>query len=166
MKTRKLVFAFQNARSNSNEGAAMCCHSWWPHLSAPVGESESRRSLGFPGGLMRILLVEDHAYTRQALERFLSRSGFDVASADTLGTGLDVLQRQPFDAIISDIALPDGTGYALIGEARRRGINALAIALSGYDYPSEVQEPKLTGFDYHLKKPIDLVQLQSLLAGA
>jgi CheY-like chemotaxis protein len=112
---------------------------------------------------MHILVVEDHDDTRDALKRFLTRCGYDVAAAGDLKTGLDFLQTEPFDAIVSDIALPDGTGYALISEARRRGIGALAIALSAYSYPHEVEERKLTGFDYHLLKPLDCIHLRSLL---
>jgi CheY-like chemotaxis protein len=89
--------------------------------------------------------------------------GYDVAAAGDLRAGIDLLDKQRFDAIISDFALPDGTGYALMSEARRRGIRALGIALSGYPYPSDVNEPGATGFDYHLTKPIDCDRLCSLL---
>jgi two-component system response regulator PilR (NtrC family) len=112
---------------------------------------------------MRILVVEDHSDTRQVLTRLLTQWGFDVAPAETLESGLNRLQSEPFDVILSDIALPDGTGYALVSEARRRGNDVLAIALSGYNYPSEVQIAKLTGFDHHLSKPCDCSQLRSLL---
>jgi CheY-like chemotaxis protein len=112
---------------------------------------------------MRILVVEDHQATRQVLTRLLTRWGFDVAPADTLKSGLNHLDGEPIDVILSDIALPDGTGYALVSEARRRGKQVLAIALSGYSYPSEVQVSKLTGFDHHLSKPCDCQQLRSLL---
>jgi len=112
---------------------------------------------------MRILFVEDHQDTRQVLTRLLTRWGFDVAPAGNLKTGLNRLEREPIDVILSDIALPDGTGYALVSEARRRGKEVLAIALSGYNYPSEVQIAKLTGFDHHLSKPCDCQQLRALL---
>src|SRR5437868_14972358 len=112
---------------------------------------------------MRILIVEDHDDTRDALERFLSRSGYGVAVAADLRTALNLLQAQPFDAVVTDIALPDGTGYALVSEARRRGINVTAIALTAYSYPDGVEEPRVTGFDYYLKKPLDCVKLRSLL---
>ncbi len=113
---------------------------------------------------MQILLVEDHEDTRQVLSRFFSRCGFDVSSASTLREGLQLLETNHlFDAIVSDIALPDGTGYALISEARRRGMGALGIALSAYAYPAEVEESKLTGFDYHVQKPCDCAYLRSLL---
>jgi CheY-like chemotaxis protein len=112
---------------------------------------------------MQILVVEDHEDTREVLTRLCSRCGFNVLSAATLQEGLHFLQASPLDAIISDIALPDGTGYALITEARKRGIKAMAIALSAYTFPEDVQEAKLTGFDYHMSKPFDYAQLQSLL---
>jgi two-component system, chemotaxis family, CheB/CheR fusion protein len=115
---------------------------------------------------MRILIVEDHDDTRDALERFLSRCGYGVAVAADLRTALNLLQSQPFEVVVTDIALPDGTGYALISEARRRGINALAIALTAYSYPRGAEEPRVTGFDYYLRKPLDCVKLRSLLRQA
>jgi DNA-binding response OmpR family regulator len=114
---------------------------------------------------MRILLVEDHNDTRQVLTRLLTHWGFDVSAAENLQRGLDQLEAQPIDVILSDIGLPDGTGYALISEARRRGKNVLAIALSGFGFPTETQVSKQTGFDHHLTKPFDCQQLRALLEG-
>ena len=113
--------------------------------------------------MMHILIVEDHADSREQLERCLSRRDYDVTTAEDLRTGIDLLNMQQFDAIISDIALPDGTGYALISEVRRRGIRALSIAVSGYPYPSDVDEPGATGFHYHLSKPVNCDHICSLL---
>ncbi len=77
---------------------------------------------------------------------------------------MDRLETEPsIDVILSDIALPDGTGYALVSEARRRGKRVLAIALSGYAYPSDVRIAKLTGFDHHLSKPCDCHYLRTIL---
>lgn len=115
---------------------------------------------------MRILVVEDHADTRNVLAGLLTRWGYEVSSADSLKTGLDRLNSEPpVDVVVSDIALPDGTGYALVSEARRTGKRVLAIALSGYAYPSDVQIAKLTGFDHHLTKPCDCGYLRSILQG-
>jgi DNA-binding response OmpR family regulator len=112
---------------------------------------------------MRILLVEDHKDTRQILTRLLTHWGFDVAPAETLKRGLDQLKGQPFDVILSDIGLPDGTGYTLVNEARRRGDNLLAIALSGFGFPTEKELSLRSGFDHHLTKPFDCQQLRTLL---
>jgi CheY-like chemotaxis protein len=113
---------------------------------------------------MRILVVEDHQDTRQVLTGLLTRWGYDVSSVDNLKGGMDRLETEPpIDVILSDIALPDGTGYALVSEARRRGKRVLAIALSGYAYPSDVHIAKLTGFDHHLSKPCDCHYLRTIL---
>jgi len=115
---------------------------------------------------MRILVVEDHKDTREVLTGLLTRWGYIVSAADTLKGGLNLLRTEPaVDVILSDIALPDGTGYALVAEARRRGNRALAIALSGYSYPSDVHIAKLTGFDHHLSKPCDCHYLRTILEG-
>jgi CheY-like chemotaxis protein len=114
-------------------------------------------------GNMRILLVEDHEDTREVLARLLTHWGFDVARAENLKTGLAQLAGGPFDVLLSDIGLPDGTGHALVSEARRRGKNLLAIALSGFGHPTEVQVAKLSGFDHHLSKPCDCQQLRTIL---
>jgi CheY-like chemotaxis protein len=113
---------------------------------------------------MRILVVEDHQDTRTVISGLLSRWGYIVSSADTLKGGLALLDSEPPpDVVLSDIALPDGTGYALVSEARRKGKRVLAIALSGYAYPSDVRIAKLTGFDHHLSKPCDCGHLRSIL---
>ncbi|PYK30594.1 MAG: hypothetical protein DME57_06485 [Verrucomicrobia bacterium] len=113
---------------------------------------------------MRILVVEDHSDTRTVLSGLLTRWGYIVSSAETLKQGLALLDSEPPpDVVLSDIALPDGTGYALVSEARRKGKRVLAIALSGYAYPSDVRIAKLTGFDHHLSKPCDCGYLRSIL---
>ena len=112
---------------------------------------------------MQVLVVEDNPDSRETLKRYLTRRDYDVAAAGDLRTGIVLLNEKRFDAIISDIALPDGTGYMLLNEARHRGIRALGIAISGFPYPSDVDEPGVTGFDYHLTKPIDCDHLCSLL---
>jgi CheY-like chemotaxis protein len=112
---------------------------------------------------MQVLIVEDNPDSRETLERYLTRRDYEVAAAGNLRTGIDFLKKNRFGAIISDISLPDGTGYTLINEARRRGIRALSIAMSGYPYPSNVNEAGVTGFDYHLTKPVNCDDLCSLL---
>ena len=114
----------------------------------------------------QVLIVEDNPDSRETLERYLTRREYDVAAAGNLRTGINFLRKNRFDAIISDISLPDGTGYTLINEARRRGFRALSIAMSGYPYPSNVNQPGVTGFDYHLTKPLDCDDLCSLLKQA
>src|SRR5467141_2772809 len=68
---------------------------------------------------MQVLIVEDNLDSRETLKRYLIGRYYDVSAAGNLRTGIDFLNKARFDAIISDIALPDGTGYTLLNEARR-----------------------------------------------
>jgi len=112
---------------------------------------------------MQVLLIEDHKDSREQMERCLTRRDYAVVTAGDLRAGIDLLNTQRFDAIISDIVLPDGTGYALISEVRQQGIHPLCIAISGYPYPPDVNEPGVTGFHHHLRKPVDCEHLYSVL---
>ena len=114
---------------------------------------------------VRVLYVEDHRDSLEVLSRLLRRWGFDVLTADSLRSGIALLKDKQFDAIISDIALPDGSGYALINEAKRGQKNVIGIALSGYDTPMDVEIGKLAGFDHHLTKPFDCDAIRSILSG-
>ena len=112
---------------------------------------------------MRVLLVEDHAESRDVLGRLLQHWGFEVFPAEKLSRGLALIQEQPFDVIVSDISLPDGTGYALVSEAKKRNPKMLALALSGYSSAADVEIGRICGFDHHLTKPFDCQQLRVLL---
>ena len=112
---------------------------------------------------MRVLLVEDHDESREVLARLMRHWGFEVTTAERLASALECLETE-FDVIISDIALPDGSGYALVNAAKRRYRQTLAIALSGYGSPMDVEIGRMAGFDHHLTKPFDCEQIRNLLA--
>lgn len=69
---------------------------------------------------LRILLVDDHQDTCTALERLLVRRGNLVAAARNVRSAMGAPARNSFDLLISDIALPDGTGTELITYLRAR----------------------------------------------
>ena len=114
---------------------------------------------------MRVLLVEDHEDSRNGLAKLLRHWGLEIVTAGTLAGAMEALAGE-FDAIICDIALPDGTGYAVISEAKRLNKNVLGIALSGYSSRSDIDIGRMAGFDYHLTKPFDCAKIRLLLAKA
>ena len=111
---------------------------------------------------LRLLLVDDHADTRQVLARLLTKCGHEVATADSIQGALELLEKGRFDALISDIGLPDGSGYDLVREAKRMQ-PVKSVALSGFGTEEDVRRSSEAGFDYHVTKPIDFPGLQSLL---
>jgi PAS domain S-box-containing protein len=111
---------------------------------------------------LHLLLVDDHADTRLILSRLLEKSGHTVSCAHCAEGALKLLERERFDALISDIGLPDRSGYELISEAKQRQ-SLKGVALSGYGMEEDVRRSLEAGFDYHLTKPIDFGELLSLL---
>lgn len=111
---------------------------------------------------MRILLVEDHDDTRHVLSRLLTKLGCQTALAATVSEAVTLLRSQPFDAVLSDIGLPDGAGYDVIAEAKRAQ-ELKGVALTGYGMSEDVRRSKEAGFDWHLTKPVDASELRTVL---
>ena len=114
------------------------------------------------GRRLRILVVEDHSDTLQALSRLLSHFGHEISVADTAENALNILGSKEFDVVLCDIALPDGNGYDVIAEAKRRR-PVKAVALTGFSATEDIQRGKEAGFDFHLTKPVDFHELRSVL---
>lgn len=125
------------------------------NAQAPNGDFAITRSL-------RLLLVDDHADTRHILSRLLGKCGHEVSTADTGQNALKLMETEQFDALISDIGLPDTSGYELVREAKRRQ-PVQGIALSGFGMEEDVRRSLEAGFDYHLTKPVEFQDLKSLL---
>jgi CheY-like chemotaxis protein/nitrogen-specific signal transduction histidine kinase len=116
---------------------------------------------GVPKSL-RLLLVEDHDDTRRTLSRLLSRCGHKVSSTDHVDSALKLLDSKRFDAVVSDIGLPDRSGYELIALAKQRHL-IKGIALSGFGTEEDVRRSFAAGFDHHLTKPVDFRNLRTVL---
>lgn len=102
---------------------------------------------------LRILLVEDHSDTARVLVRLLKRFGHEPTVVSTVAGGLSALRSQKFDLLISDIGLPDGSGYDLMRQSA--GMRPPAIALSGFGMEDDMSRSKEVGFVDHLTKPVD-----------
>ena len=117
----------------------------------------------FPGVMtLQILVVEDHGDTRRVLTGLLGHFGHSISAADNVESALAFLRAKTFDAIVSDLALPDGSGYEVIREAKRRQ-HLTGVALTANGEEDDVRRGRAAGFDYHLIKPIDYAQLRDEL---
>jgi len=73
-----------------------------------------------------------------------------------------VMASNNLDAVLCDIGLPDGSGYEVAAQARASG-GIKTIALTGFGTEQDVQRSKEAGFDFHLVKPINFQELQTVL---
>jgi len=114
------------------------------------------------GRRLRILVVEDHSDTLQALSRLLSHFGHEISLADGAQNALNIINSKEFDVVLCDIALPDGSGYDVIAEAKRRR-PIKAVAITGFAATEDIERGKKAGFDFHLTKPVDFHELRAVL---
>jgi two-component system CheB/CheR fusion protein len=113
-------------------------------------------------GQLRILLVEDHPDTREVLARLLRASSYAVKTAASVEAALQLAAMEAFDIVVSDLGLPDGTGYDLMKQIRdRHGIKG--IALSGYGMEEDLRRSREAGFLDHIIKPVNVSQLVAVL---
>ena len=110
----------------------------------------------------RLLVVDDHADTCKGMKMMLERRGYDITVAHSAGQAVEKAQQEDFDLLISDIGLPDKTGYELMSELRKN--KALpGIALSGFGMDDDVDKARDAGFAEHLTKPINFDRLEEAI---
>jgi CheY-like chemotaxis protein len=114
------------------------------------------------GKRLRILVVEDHNDTLHTLSRLLSHFGHEISLADTAQSALNIINSKEFDVVLCDIALPDGNGYDVVAQAKRRR-PVKAVALTGFSTTDDIKRGQQAGFDFHLSKPVDFHELRAVL---
>src|SRR5205823_4645166 len=91
----------------------------------------------------------------------LQRRGYDITVAHTADQALAKAEQEQFDLLISDIGLPDRSGYELMRELSGRGLRG--IALSGFGSEHDISKARAAGFSEQLTKPINFDKLDEAI---
>jgi len=126
--------------------------------AAPAETSEPQSPIVTPVRPLHVLVVEDDQDTGTAVREILRMHGHHVILATTLREALAVPSND-FELVVSDIGLPDGTGFELMAALRNGRASVRGIALSGYGTEGDRRDSRSAGFDCHLTKPVDPAQL-------
>jgi DNA-binding NtrC family response regulator len=111
----------------------------------------------------RILVVDDESSILLLLKEALSQWGYDVVCANTAAEALAVARAQMFDAVITDIRMPDMSGLDLLRELKRQDESVEVVLMTGYPtIASAVEALKEGAYDY-LSKPLILDELRHLM---
>ena len=129
-----------------------------PSVDAKSATESARQAL-------KILLVDDHHDTCAALEKLLARRGHLVSVAHDVHSAMETAARNRFDLLISDIALPDGTGMDVMMQLRAIA-NVPGIAISGFGNNGDIERSFRAGFAEHLIKPFKLDNLEAAIERA
>lgn len=111
---------------------------------------------------LRLLVVEDDVVTARVLARLLQDRGYVVQTADCMSAALALIDAESFDVLVSDLSLPDASGYDLLSTVLRRG-PMKAIAMSGFGAKEDIERSLEVGFSAHLVKPVDTSDLDQAI---
>lgn len=114
------------------------------------------------GRALKLLVVEDHGGTAVLLQRMLKGAGYSVFVASDVAGAMELFEENEFDLVVSDLGLPDGTGYELMRAMRSRS-PIKGIAISGYGMSDDIQKSQEAGFAEHLVKPVDVMLLEETI---
>src|SRR4051812_21786970 len=117
-------------------------------------------------GAAQVLVVDDEPDLRTLYELTLLREGYRVDAAGTLSEAWELLQDRRFDAVITDMRLPDGLGLQLLQRMLAEQRSERCIVMTAYgSAENAVEALKAGAFDY-LTKPVDLKQFRNVVASA
>jgi DNA-binding response OmpR family regulator len=108
---------------------------------------------------IKILIVEDEKMLAEILSDTLSDRNFDVRLAYDGLHALEVIKKEPFDVIVSDVMMPNLDGYSLAKKLRNEGFNTPILFLTALSATEDVVKGFETGGNDFLKKPFAIDEL-------
>jgi CheY-like chemotaxis protein len=127
-----------------------------PGEQPTLPERDEGRCLSGSG---RILVVDDELEIRSLVEDILSEAGYEV---ETVGDGtraMEILRSASFEAVITDLGMPDITGWEVAREARKIHPGIGLILITGWAAALDPKEVERHGIDHTLRKPFEMVEL-------
>jgi CheY-like chemotaxis protein len=110
-----------------------------------------------------VLVVDDEPDAREIMAAALEASGARVEVAGSARDAFEILEHTPVDVLLSDIAMPDEDGFALIRKVRssvaRPFASVPAAAVTAFTSPDDRARALAAGFHVHLAKPLQPVDL-------
>jgi DNA-binding response OmpR family regulator len=112
----------------------------------------------------RILLVDDDAELRTVYKLGLEHHGFEVVPAATVNEALNLIATQTFDALLTDLHMPDpADGFTVVSAMRHKQPNAVTLVNSGYPAIEEAMTTILLQADEVLVKPLKIAKIAEII---
>ena len=113
-----------------------------------------------------LLVVDDDLPFRERLSRSMEKKGFEVDSADSFASALEIIEKQNYDYAIVDMRLTDGSGLELIKKMQIKSPATKSLLLTGYgNIATAVAAIKSGAIDY-LPKPAEVDQIYDALTNS
>jgi DNA-binding response OmpR family regulator len=106
--------------------------------------------------MARILLIEDRTFITKILEIVVKRDGHTIIAASTGGMGLQLLKQESPDLVITDIGLPDMSGFDVIRAIKAETTVPVIVLTSGTTFTTETRLPATLAPEDYLKTALSL----------
>jgi DNA-binding NtrC family response regulator len=113
-----------------------------------------------------ILVIEDEATVRSLLITALTNAGYGVETAMDGPSGLAKLETGRFDVVLTDLALPQGSGLAIAGSVKRLHPRTPVVLITGWGHVLDPERLREQGVDLMLVKPFRLERVLSVVSDA
>jgi DNA-binding response OmpR family regulator len=122
--------------------------------------------MSFAESVRKVLVVDDDSTLRSTLAETLRAWGYQTFQAETLAETFVIVDAEQPDAVLLDVKLPDGSGISALDELCRRWPELVVIVITGYVRHEDAFNAGVKHAYGYVTKPIDQVQLRSLLEKA
>ncbi|KKM86328.1 hypothetical protein LCGC14_1280080 [marine sediment metagenome] len=113
-----------------------------------------------------ILVVEDEGSMREVLTMLLEGEGYDVTAASDGTEGMDFIEKDIFDLIITDIKMPGATGFEILKKSKDTSPETIVIMITAFGtMESGVEAMKLGAYDY-IHKPFKIDEIRHIIRNA
>lgn len=114
----------------------------------------------------RVLVVDDHTHARESMAEVLRQAGHQVACCSSAVEALQVVERQKFECIVTDLKMPGMSGLEFILQLEQRRYEAQVVMVTAHaSVTTAVEAMRHGAFDY-IEKPFDVEQFERLVAQA
>ena len=113
-----------------------------------------------------LLVIDDEAAQRDTLAGYLQKQGYEVLTADSGQTGIDLLATHLVDVVLTDYRMPDMDGMGVLREARRINPEIEVVMITAFGSVGGAVDAMKEGAYHYLEKPVDLDELDAVLARA
>ena len=122
-----------------------------------------------PGVTLHVLVADDNSLNQNMLRRQISKLGHQVDIVSNGRAAIEAVERQPYDALLMDVLMPEMDGLTAASEIVRRwtpGTRPRLIALTAMAGPGDEERCRKAGFDDYMSKPVHLDELAEALRAA
>ncbi len=124
---------------------------------APCPEGkEPAADAGRPARGARILVVEDDDLNRDIFREYLSVCGHEAACVGKGSEGIEILEKEPVDLVITDLSMPGMSGWQVAKKVKEHDPGIPVILLSGWALQQEEDKIRESGVDFVMSKPCSL----------